>query len=94
MPYLYLHGFSHTPSSSQTKHFVSFFASHFHILLHAPNLYQPSFTLHSFTTMLQYLDQYDDKNNAKKEKWCIIGYSIGGYLAALWASLRPEKINK
>ncbi len=85
--FLYLHGFASSPSSNKARAFKEKFDA-LGIHLEIPSLDGGDFknlTLSSQMSIInQYVDRYPD------EKFAVIGSSMGGYLAALAANLRPE----
>ena len=86
-----LHGFASSPRSRKNEHFAPAFASR-GATLHRPDLNQPSFGRLSFAAMLAELDRMHEA--AGQPRWSLVGSSLGGYVAALWAAGRPERVEK
>lgn len=86
-----LHGFASSPRSRKNEHFTPAFAAR-GVTLHRPDLNQPSFGRLSFAAMLAELDRMHAAAGAPT--WCLVGSSLGGYAAALWTSLHPERVEK
>ncbi|PIQ99013.1 MAG: hypothetical protein COV66_14080 [Nitrospinae bacterium CG11_big_fil_rev_8_21_14_0_20_45_15] len=85
--FLYLHGFASSPDSNKARAFKQKF-SDLSVPLEIASLDGGDFrnlTLSSQMNIVnQYLDQFPD------DHFAVIGSSMGGYLAALAANLRPE----
>jgi pimeloyl-ACP methyl ester carboxylesterase len=84
MRYIYLHGFASGPDSSKATYFRRRFAEQ-GVELHAPDLAGGDFEHLTVTGQLRVIDAL-----AKGEPVALIGSSMGGYLAALYASAHPE----
>jgi pimeloyl-ACP methyl ester carboxylesterase len=84
MRFIYLHGFASGPQSGKAQFFFRQFAAR-GIVLEVPNLVEGNFEDLTITGQLQVLEQI-----AKEEPVSLIGSSMGGYLAALYASRHPE----
>lgn len=84
MRLLYLHGFASGPNSSKAQWFRRRFAAR-GVDMEIPDLAQGDFTKLTITGQLQVIERI-----AAGEPVCLIGSSMGGYLAALYASLHPE----
>ena len=84
MKYIYLHGFASSPSSSKAQYFVRQFHDR-GLALEVPALDGGDFENLTITRQLAILTQL-----AAGEPAVVIGSSMGGYLAALYASLHPE----
>jgi len=54
---------------------------------------RPSFEKLTYTGMLDYLDTLDAEL-PDTTKWYLIGSSLGGYVAARWAELHPERVER
>lgn len=89
--YAYFHGFASSPDSTKGRRLAHEFSIR-DIELLRPDLNQPSFGFQTVTGMLYLLDALDGKGDFGK--WRIVGSSFGGYLAALWASLRPDRVDR
>ena len=82
---LYLHGFASQPNSTKG----AFFARQFQQLgatVHQPDLNEGDFTNLTLTRALKLID----KTAQEIQPSLVIGSSLGGYLAALYGSMRPE----
>lgn len=88
----YLHGFASGPASEKgTKLRERFAAEGIELLL--PDLNRPSFERLTFTSALATIDDLDagDPGGAP---WRFVGSSMGGYLAARWAELHPDRVDR
>jgi pimeloyl-ACP methyl ester carboxylesterase len=81
---LYLHGFASGPGSSKAL-FLARRWEALGIRLQVPDLNAPSFERLSVSSQLRVLEGALDGRPAM-----LVGSSLGGYLAALYASLHPE----
>ena len=82
---LYLHGFASRPNSTKG----AFFARQFQQLgatVHQPDLNEGDFKNLTLTRALKLID----KTAQEIQPSLVIGSSLGGYLAALYGSMRPE----
>ena len=87
--YAYLHGFASSSRSAKgTRLAASFAARGLSCVL--PDLNEPSFAELTYTGALKAFDAVDAL--APQHAWCLIGSSMGGYLAARWAALNPDKV--
>lgn len=84
MRILYLHGFASGPQSGKAQWFRRAFAES-GVDLEIPNLVEGDFEDLTISGQLAVIE-----NVAKAEPVSIIGSSMGGYLAALYASHHPE----
>ena len=94
----YLHGFASSSLSSKGQALRRHYASH-GVELHTPDLNYPSFAELSYTGMLAAFDAFDralDQAEAESgaTRWRLIGSSMGGFLAARWAQLHPERVDR
>lgn len=95
----YLHGFASSPQARKGQALRSYYAEQ-GLELHTPNLNAPSFAKLTYTGMLDALDQFDreldtrDSVEPGSTRWRFVGSSMGGYLAARWATLHPERVNR
>jgi pimeloyl-ACP methyl ester carboxylesterase len=88
MEYLYLHGFASAPASSKAQFLRSKFAQ-LGLTLHVPDLNLGDFGGLTLTKQLQFLvNEYGDRPIA------VIGSSLGGYLAAHFATIKITKVQK
>lgn len=84
MRIIYLHGFASGPSSSKARFFQAKLAQH-GILAETPDLAEGDFEHLTITRQLAVLTRLADG-----EPVSLMGSSMGGYLAALYASMHPE----
>ncbi|PRQ06104.1 alpha/beta hydrolase [Enhygromyxa salina] len=95
----YLHGFASSPQARKGQALRSYYAEQ-GIDLHTPDLNAPSFAALTYTGMLDALDSLDSELDATEgvepgsSRWRFVGSSMGGYLAARWASLHPERVDR
>ncbi len=84
--FAFLHGFASGPGTKKGTHLAKTFADKFGLTLHLPNLNYPSFSEISYTNALQVLDNLHQSivtaENDEQVRWCLIGSSMGGYLAS------------
>lgn len=81
---IYLHGFASGPSSQKARFFAGRFAQ-LGIGLEVPDLAEGKFHSLSITGQLHVMERV-----ARDEPVSLIGSSMGGYLAALYAARHPE----
>lgn len=91
--YAYLHGFASSPLAAKGAVFARALAAH-GIALSLPDLNAPSFAALDHDAILARLDQLDAVAIARGERWRMIGSSFGGWIAARWASLHPERVER
>jgi pimeloyl-ACP methyl ester carboxylesterase len=84
MRFLYIHGFASSPQSRKAQHFQSTLASR-NIPIDIPAMDQGDFEHLTISGQLHVLEQA-----INREPVCLIGSSMGGFLAALYASMYPE----
>ena len=84
MRFIYLHGFASSPGSAKAQFFRTKFAAQ-GLALEIPRLDQGDFTKLTITGQLQVIEQAVADGPA-----ILIGSSLGGYLAALFASRHPS----
>ena len=84
MRILYLHGFASGPTSGKAQYFKRRFAER-GIELEVPNLVEGDFENLTISGQLEVIERI-----AAREPVALMGSSMGGYLAALYASTRPE----
>lgn len=85
---VYLHGFASSPASTKARVFAELFAGA-GIRIEAPDLAQPSFRELTITGQLAVIQR-----TLGGAKACLVGSSLGGYLAALYAARHPEEVEK
>ena len=89
------HGFLHGFASSALSRKGTYLARYFQdkgIELELPDLNRPSFEHLTYTGALEAFDLFDSLDRSRK--WCLAGSSMGGYLAARWAELHPERMHR
>lgn len=84
MRYLYLHGFASGPTSSKAAYFREHFGE-LGLALEAPDLTSGDFAHLTITGQLAVVER-----TLAGQAACLIGSSLGGYLAALYAARHPE----
>lgn len=95
----YLHGFASSSLSRKGQALRRFYATH-GVEMHTPDLNAPSFATLSYTAMLGAVDEFDRQLDALDHvtpgdaRWRFVGSSMGGYLAARWAQLHPERVDR
>ncbi|MBA2661320.1 MAG: alpha/beta fold hydrolase [Bradymonadaceae bacterium] len=89
--YAYLHGFASSPLSIKARRLAEIFAAHGHIL-HLPDLNQPSFAKLTVSGALEALERLDAQ--IEGGPWRLVGSSMGGYLAARFAELHPQRVDR
>lgn len=88
----YLHGFASSPASTKGQRLARDLGAR-GLRLHRPDLAQPDFARLTVSASLQVLDRMDAEHGARR-RWCIVGSSLGGYLAALWAERNPARVDR
>ena len=89
----YLHGFASSSLAHKGQALRRFYAGH-GLEFHTPDLNVPSFAELSYTSMLAALDELDRAFASDGARWRFVGSSMGGYLAARWAMLHPERVDR
>jgi pimeloyl-ACP methyl ester carboxylesterase len=87
--YAYLHGFASSSKSYKGTTLARRLGPD--IELERPDLNVPSFERLTVTGALEELDRLHEE---APDEWCIIGSSMGGYIAARWCELHPERIHR
>lgn len=90
--YAYLHGFASGPHSYKGGLLARALGEH-GVHLHRPDLNVPSFERLTVTGSLAAIDAVDRAVAAGGGRWRLIGSSMGGYLAALWAAANPGRVD-
>ena len=85
--FIYLHGFASGPDSNKAKAFKKRF-DELGISIHVPDLQQGDFENLTLTGQIELVQGIIDKK--KDKKFCLIGSSMGGYLASLIAQTRES----
>jgi pimeloyl-ACP methyl ester carboxylesterase len=91
--YAYLHGFASSPLSKKGRALRRAFADR-GIPFELPDLNQPSFASLSHDACLGAIDAMDCAAKREGERWRFVGSSFGGWLAARWAELHPERVER
>lgn len=88
--YAYFHGFGSSPQTKKGVRLAEVFDEH-GLLLERPELNKPTFERLSPTAALAAIDALD---GGRGIPWCIVGSSLGGWLASRWAELNPAKVER
>ena len=91
--YAYLHGFASSDQSHKGTELAERLAR-FGVRLRRPNINHPSFRKMTYSSIVDFLTEYDDEHAGRDETWRFVGSSMGGYLAARWAELHPERVDR
>lgn len=93
-PIAYLHGFASSPQSRKGVWLREALAAEgLHVEL--PDLNVPSFAALTASGALTAVDAMDAARRAENPAappWLLVGSSMGGYLAALWAARNPTRV--
>ncbi len=89
MHYAYLHGFASGPLARKGLGLARAFQAQ-GVSMALPDLNMPSFAELSHAAMLAAVDELTSGG----EPWCFVGSSLGGWLAARWAELHPDRIER
>ncbi len=87
--YAYLHGFASGPRSRKGLALAPAFEAA-GAPLERPDLNAPSFARLTYTAALGAIDAVAGEAG----RWGFVGSSLGGYLAARWAELHPERVER
>jgi pimeloyl-ACP methyl ester carboxylesterase len=90
--YAYLHGLGSSPRSHKGVALERAFASR-GLTLERPDLNRPSFALLDHAAMLAAVDDMDTRQS-HGPPWRLVGSSLGGWVAARWAELRPDRVDR
>ncbi len=88
--YAYLHGFASGPASRKGVELARRLAPR-GVRLALPDLNVPSFARLTYAGALGAIDAFD---RAGSGPWRLLGSSMGGYLAARWAELHPDRVDR
>jgi len=91
--YAYLHGFASSSASRKGLHLREALRGR-GLELELPDLNVPSFEAMTFSAILGSLDALDSARSGDPFLWRLVGSSMGGYLAARWAELRPRRVER
>jgi alpha-beta hydrolase superfamily lysophospholipase len=86
--FVWLHGFGSSPASSKAAYVAARLRER-GVPLEVPDLNQPSFFE---LTLGRMLGQVDSLAGQRPEPLALIGSSLGGYAAALWAQANPTRV--
>lgn len=86
--FAYLHGFASSSASLKGTAFKEAFAAR-GLSFGTPDLNVPSFSALSPQAMIDHLDGLHASGDGP---WSFVGSSLGGWLAARWAELHPERV--
>jgi pimeloyl-ACP methyl ester carboxylesterase len=90
--YAYLHGFASGPDARKGTFLARELAPR-GVHLERPDLSRPSFSRLTVTAALGALDELH-AGGPSDTRWRFVGSSFGGYLAARWAELHPERVDR
>lgn len=88
--YAYLHGLGSSPRAVKGVALARAFAER-GLALELPDLNRPSFAFLDHAAMLAAVDEMD---RPQGPRWRLVGSSLGGWLAARWAELHPERVDR
>lgn len=91
--YAYIHGFASSSLSRKGLYLRQVFRGR-GMELELPDLNVPSFETMTISSMLAALDSRDASAGADSFSWRLVGSSLGGYVAARWAELRPDRVDR
>lgn len=94
--YAYIHGFASGPKATKGMMLRSCFETN-GLYLVLPDMNQPSFESMTCTASLKEMDRVHEQaimQAGRPVKWCLIGSSMGSYMAARWAELHPDRVSK
>jgi uncharacterized protein len=95
----YLHGFASSSMATKGQALRRFYGER-GLEFHTPDLNAPSFAELSYSGMLERFDAFDRELDEREgvepgsARWRLIGSSMGGFLAARWAQLHPERVDR
>lgn len=90
--YAYLHGFASGPEARKGRWLAERLAGR-GIDLYLPDLNRPSFSELTVTGALAAVDERVAAEPTEA-RWSLVGSSFGGYVAARWAALHPERVER
>ena len=91
--YAYVHGFASSAHSYKGTVLRERFAESGGVERWLPDFNRPSFGELSHAAMLAHMDEVDQLGD-RDAPWRLIGSSLGGWLAARWAELRPDRVDR
>jgi len=89
----YLHGFASSPLSRKGLQLRDAFRRA-GVELELPDLNVPTFETLTYSAILEALDRLLDTTDEPATRWRLVGSSMGGYLTARWAQLRPRSVDR
>jgi pimeloyl-ACP methyl ester carboxylesterase len=91
--FAYLHGFASGPGSRKGGRLAGAFRRHGGTF-HLPDLNVPSFAELTYAGMLRGVGALDAAHGdaARPGRWGFVGSSMGGWVAARWAELHPDRV--
>src|SRR5208283_358477 len=93
MRVVYLHGFASSPQSTKARLFEQKF-SEAGVAFEAPALDRGKFEKLTITGQLKVIDQAVSRTAAGGDAVVLMGSSLGGYLAALYADDHPRAVDR
>lgn len=90
---MHLHGFASSSRSRKGIYLAGAFAAR-GLCLELPELNQPSFARLTYSAALEALDLLYSLGSLAGSRWRLSGSSLGAYLAARWAELHPERVDR
>lgn len=88
---MYLHGWASSAQSAKGAVLARSFAAS-GVYLHLPSLNRPSFERLTYSGALDAVSETADAEPSAR--WDVVGSSMGGYLAARWAELHPDRVHR
>ena len=90
--YAHLHGFASSPRSHKGTHMARAFSAR-GVTLKLLNLNRPSFARLTYTAALEAMTEAHAQA-PEGTRWRLSGSSMGGWVAARWAELNPDKVER
>ena len=91
--YAYIHGFASSSMSRKGLYLRELFRGR-GLELELPDLNVPSFETMTISAILAALNARDARAGGDGFSWQLVGSSLGGYVAARWAELRPDRVER